>query len=194
MGAIDFLTLDFIYGFLTVIPYILGLFGVIFFFGGYRLIRPLYLILGVVSGFVLGYFVGFTINSLSVALTIGLIFSVVFGFFSYVHYDYLKGVSLGILSFFTALIYFLNFTGFGYVTVVLIISLIIALCLAVLVYPREVMVTTIVTALLGGVAFTNVFLDMDATPLTSVIALLIGCVGIWIQLFVTERLLKRIRR
>ena len=193
MDTMNFLTLDLIYTMLVVAPFILGLLGVVLFFVGYRWIRWIYLILGITSGFVLGYFVGVVVNSMAIAMTLGLIFSIVFGFFSYFHYFYLKGISLGILGILSTFLLMMNFTSFGHLIVGLGVSIIVGALLAALVYKKEILVTTLVTSLLGALIGVNIIIDMTPSPLAAFVALLLWGAGVWLQLFAPDMVARLIK-
>ena len=185
--------LDFLVSFINIVEWILSFLGIVLFAVGYKFIRVIYLIIGVTFGFTLGYLVGFVVGSTALSIIVGLILATVFGFFNFVHYQYFKGFSLGIMALIVCVYIFLVILS--YVTFspmyVIVISGAASIGLAVLNYKYEVVTTMLITSWLGAIfilyAVLDVFVVLDFSIVTALISVLLGIVGMALQYFVVYK-------
>ena len=185
--------IEFLENFIDIAEWILSILGIVLFALGYKLARVIYLVLGVCFGFTLGFLVGFVVGSTALSVIIGLILGSVFGFFNFVHYHYVKGVSLGILASMLCLYMFLVILNYATFSLLIIpaVSIVVSFALAVLSYRYEVITTMFVTAWLGAVfivyAVLDVFVVLDFSLLTAFISLVVGMLGFALQYMVVHK-------
>lgn len=177
--------LNFLLGFFNIIG---SLLGIVLYTLGHKLIRIIYLFLGITFGFMLGYLIGFVINSSLLSFINGITLSIVFGFFNFFHYQYLKGVSLGILSLGLCFYFALILMGTVGFTSIIAVSIVISMVLAMINYKYEKMTTMLVTAWLGAILIIhNIFgllININFSWLTAIIGLFVGVLGFCLQYFV----------
>lgn len=173
-------TLQFILNLLNTLSLILGILGIVLCFVGYKLIRITNMILGFLIGALIGYSIGFMFfMSQTMAFLLGGILGIIFAFFNFAYYKYLKGLFLGFLCFIL-----LQYT---FLPSFIIFSIVISIVVTVLMYKYEKILTMVITSLLGSFLILYNIISINNGILLSIISIVLGMCGLFIQLKVIEK-------
>ncbi|MCL1996684.1 MAG: hypothetical protein FWG63_10805 [Defluviitaleaceae bacterium] len=184
--------LAFLFGIASILEIILAVTGVVLYILGHKLIRVVYLLLGVTFGFVLGFLIGFVIQSTLLSYINGITLAIVFGFFNFFHYQYLKGVSLGILSLGLCIYLALIASAVISFPIIIAVSGVVSMVLAIANYKYERVITIFITTWLGALLLVHnnfgIVIDVPSSWLTVVISFFVGIIGFCFQYFVVSRI------
>ena len=151
---------------------IAAILSVVFFLAGFKLIRVAHLVITAYVGFMLGFLIGYVLNIEIFSYLFGVGLALVFSYFCFMYHKYLKGLTLGILSFalFTSLA--LLMTDMFLVSFA--IGLVITMLIVILNYLFERITTVIFTGFLGTFLILEIVLDLDLDSLMLIGLILIG--------------------
>jgi len=177
------LTLEFISAFLEIARILFAMIGFVFFVGGYRFIKIINLVSGLVFGFLLGSVIGLVLQSNILGNTIAVLLGLIWAFFNFVHFKYLKGVSLGIFGF---ILVFYALAGLN-LSVALIMAFIAFIGVVIANHKYESITTMVVTSLLGALLLVVNISGIDINLTMVLISLLVGGLGFVLQYKVINR-------
>lgn len=174
------MTLQFILNLLNSLSLIFSILGIVLCFTGYKLIRIINMLFGFSIGSIIGYFIGFIfIMSETMAFLLGGILGLIFAFFAFAYYKYLKGLFLGFLC--------LILLQYTFLPSFIIFSLVISIGVAVITYKYEKILTIVLTSLLGSFLILYNIIGLNSGVLLSIISILLGICGLFIQLKIIEK-------
>ena len=180
--------LAFLLGLVNILEIVLAIIGIVLYTLGHKLIRIVYLLLGVTFGFILGFLIGFVIQSTLLSYVNGVTLAIVFGFFNFFHYQYLKGVSLGILSLGLCFYFAIILSAVISFPIIIAVSGAFSVILAIVNYKYEKFVTIFVTTWLGAVLLIHnnfgVIIDVSSSWITAIASFFVGVLGFCFQYFV----------
>lgn len=174
------MTLQLILNVLSVLGFVFTIFGISFYFGGYKLTRITNMIMGFILGSVVGYFVGLVfLVSETMGFLLGGILGLIFSFFIFVYYKYLKGPCLGLLSFIG--FFYITYSFLSSMILIILLSSLIAIITTFIAYRYEKVLTIVITSLLGSILILHNIIGLEVGLVTSIFSIILAMGGCYIQ-------------
>jgi len=168
---------------LNILSILLIIFGLVFYFVGYKLIRVINLIVALLSGYFFGYFMGWVFfMSDTMGVLLGGLLGLIFAFFAFFYYKYLKGFMLGGLAFIWGAFTIFSVLNTVNIQLIFAVSLVPAICTFAGCYKYEKITTMLVTSLLGSTMLLHSFFGISGQFMVSLISILLGIGGLFFQL------------
>ncbi|MCL2610902.1 MAG: hypothetical protein FWE02_04405 [Defluviitaleaceae bacterium] len=151
--------LNFIATLFAIIDILIIIVSIAFFLAGFKLIRIIHLMITGFIGFILGSLIGEVLEIELLSYIFGIGLALVFGYFCFMYHKYLKGLTLGILTF--ALFSYLGIVLFETLSVTLIVASTLTIAIVIVNYLFERVTTVLFTALAGSVLLLERFSSFD---------------------------------